>query len=59
MVAHMLEVCRNIALLMTLMHTLYYKFHSQSEIFELLPNRTSLLHVQTQDYVIYMYKSEV
>ena len=46
---------------MTLMHPLYYKFHSQSEIFELLPNRTSfrVLHVQTQDYVIYMYKSEV
>ena len=44
---------------MTLMHTLYYKFHSQSEIFEISPNRTSLLHVQTQDYVIYMYKSEV
>ena len=43
---------------MMLMHILYYKCHSQSEIFEILPNRTSLLLVLTNsfsDRVIYMH----
>ena len=64
MVARVLEIWGNMVLPMTLMHTLYYKFHSQSEIFEILPDRTTLISYivvtnSFSDRVIYMHESKV